>query len=87
MSHIFRKTTYLHPLLWGRRKQPRPVDDGSVTVPVTGVTATGQVGSVTVTADANVAVTGVSGTGQVGTVTTGISCTVPVSGVSGSSAA
>lgn len=61
------------------------VDTGGtgVNAPVTGVTATGQLGEETVTTAANVAVTGVSATGQLGnvTVSTATSETVVVTGV------
>ena len=62
-------------------------DTGSVSpniiVLVTGVEATGNVGTVTVTGVTTfVSVTGVSATGNVGTVTTSVSITCSVSGLS-----
>ena len=50
---------------------------------VTGVAATGSVGSVTVNADANVSVTGVAGTGQNGSITIDGDATVAVTGLAG----
>ena len=52
---------------------------------VTGVAATGSVGSVTVNADANVSVTGVAGTGQVGSITIDGDAIVAVTGLAGTS--
>lgn len=46
---------------------------GGVSVSVTGVAATGAVGSVTTTADANTSVTGVATTGAVGSVSVSVS--------------
>jgi hypothetical protein len=54
----------------------------SVDVPVTGVEATGAVGTVTVVADANVPVTGVEATGEVGSVVVDIGERVFPTGVS-----
>ena len=54
---------------------------GSVSVNVTGLSATGQVGSVTVLNDFTVLVTGVSATGAVGTVTALTGATVFPTGV------
>jgi UDP-N-acetylmuramate-alanine ligase len=51
-------------------------------VPVTGLEATGAVGSVTTTANANVSVTGVAGTGSVGAATVDLKVDVDVNGVS-----
>ena len=53
----------------------------SVNVSVTGVSATGAVGSVTVKGIANVSVTGVSATGNVGSVTVAAEANVPVTGL------
>ena len=50
---------------------------------VTGVAATGSVGSVTVNADANVSVTGVAGTGQNGSITIDGDAIVAVTGLAG----
>jgi len=47
-------------------------------VSVTGVAATGAVGSVTTTADANTSVTGVATTGAVGTGSVGVSVSVTI---------
>jgi hypothetical protein len=55
-----------------------------VTVPVTGVVGTGQVGSTTVVAKALVSPTGVEGTTAVGSVTVKLNATVSVTGVSSS---
>ena len=52
---------------------------------VTGLAATGSVGSVTVNADANVSVTGVAGTGQVGSITIDGDAIVAVTGLAGTS--
>ena len=52
---------------------------------VTGVAATGSVGSVTVNADANVSVTGVAGTGQNGSITIDGDAIVAVTGLAGTS--
>lgn len=56
-----------------------------VTVAVTGVQGTGQIGSVTVSAAANVTVAGVAGTSSLGAVTESAAATAPVTGVSGTS--
>ena len=56
-----------------------------VGVSVTGVAATGSVGSVTVNADANVSATGVAGTGQVGSITIDGDAIVAVTGLAGTS--
>ena len=52
-------------------------------VTVSGVSATGQVGSVTIEADANVPETGLAGTGQTGSVTITADANVTETGVSG----
>ena len=52
---------------------------------VTGVAATGSVGSVTVNADANASVTGVAGTGQNGSITIDGDAIVAVTGLAGTS--
>jgi len=56
---------------------------GFVSVPVTGVSGTGQVGTVQVFENEQVSVTGVSGTGQVGTVLAAVFQRVEVTGVAG----
>ena len=56
-----------------------------VGVSVTGLAATGSVGSVTVNADANVSVTGVAGTGQGGSITIDGDAIVAVTGLAGTS--
>jgi hypothetical protein len=50
---------------------------------VTNSGATGNVGSVTVTADANVSVTGLAGTGSVGSTTVTADANVSVTGLAG----
>jgi len=59
-------------------------EDPNALVALTGVSATGAVGSVTVTADATLTLTGVSATGAVGsvTVTSGTGVSVTITGVS-----
>ena len=54
---------------------------GSVTVPVTGVAGTGNVGSVTVATDQVIAVTGLQATGNVGTVTVVTDQVIAVTGL------
>lgn len=63
--------------------RPVPASNPDVAVSVTGVSATGAVGDVTVTGDANTDATGSEATGQVGdvTVSTGTNVDVPVTGV------
>lgn len=59
---------------------------GAVSVNVTGVSGTGSVGSVTVTAKANTSVTGVAGTSAVGSATVAADANTSVTGVAGTSA-
>jgi len=63
-----------------------PTAGGDATIAITGVTSTGQVGTVTATGTAATSITGVSGTGAAGTVTavgTSPDATVAISGVEG----
>ena len=54
------------------------------TIPVTGVAATGAIGTVATLGDVNVTLTGVSATSALGTIITGISVSFEVTGVSAS---
>jgi hypothetical protein len=53
---------------------------------ITNAGASGQVGSVTIVAEANVVLVGVLGTGQIGAVTVEAAANVPVTGLGGWSA-